>query len=834
MPHGAGKVAASGEDKAVLRHASRNLTRLAAVSALGLATAAPLPAAAQSAQSDRAIAAQVDAVLSRMTLPHKIAQLIEPDISTITPEDMRTYRFGSFLNGANSGPGGDLRAKPEKWLALADAMWAASSAPLPDGEPAVPTLWATDAVHGHGHLGGATIFPHNIGLGAAGDAALVRRIGAAVASEIAVTGIDWTFAPTLAVVGDVRWGRSYESFGSDPASVARLGAAMVEGLQGEKGTAGFLDQHHVLATMKHFLGDGGTGGKDEGDTRGDLATLIATHAPPYRAAIAADGQTVMASFSSVNGEKMHGNKALLTGLLRDQLGFGGLVVGDWNAQGQLPGCTNRDCPQALNAGLDIYMVPEDWRGLIDSLRREVSDGTIPMARVDEAVRRVLTVKARYGLFAKPRPSARALAGQWSLLGSAEHRDLAREAVARSLVLLRNAGVLPIRASANILVAGSAADSVARQSGGWTINWQGGADFPNSDFPGATSIYAGIAAAARAGGGSAVLSRDGSYGRRPDVAVVVYGEKPYAEYAGDIPDLALRDDEGLRLLRHFRAEHIPTVAVLLSGRPLWAAREMAEADAFVAAWLPGSEGEGLADVLIGDAAGHPRRDFTGRLPFAWPASCASGGASLFAVGEGGSYARPPQNRAGTIECATFAPTHPGTATLFDRFLAAGANASATDSTGSRDLPRFTGASTDRSLEVVAFDAATQEDARRVVWHRPATLGLQFAPAALPPAGGVLHLDVRLAAAPRAPLVLSADCAGCTASVDLAPTLSALAGKGWATLDVPLACLAPGGPGAVRLRSAAPLELEVRQIAAIARAPNAATARCNGPFAPPQPD
>lgn len=789
--------------------AQRQQWGLAALGALALAYGS-VPVRAAPASFD----AQVDALVARMSLEHKVAQLIQPDISTITPDDMRAYRFGSFLNGANSGPGGDLRAKPAAWLALADAMWAASAAPLANGEPAIPTLWATDAVHGHGHLGAATIFPHNVGLGATRDAGLVRRIGAVAASEIAATGIDWTFAPTLAVVGDVRWGRSYESFGSDPALVSTLGAAMVEGLQGEKGTAQFLDQAHVIATMKHFLGDGGTGGKDEGDTRGDIATLIATHGAPYRAAIAAGGQTVMASFSSINGEKMHGNRALLTGLLRDDMGFDGLVVGDWNAQGQLPGCTNADCPKAVNAGLDIYMVPDDWRALYAALLREVRDGTVPMARLDTAVRRILRVKAHYGLFDKPRPSARALAGNWGLIGAPDHRALAREAVARSLVLLGNTGVLPLRASAHILVAGRAADSVARQAGGWSINWQGGADFPNSDFPGATSIYAGIAAAAHAGGGSAVLSPDGSYADRPDVAVVVFGEKPYAEYAGDIPDLALRDEEGLGLLRKFRAAHIPTVAVLLSGRPLWTGREMAEADAFVAAWLPGSEGEGVADVLVGDAAGHPRRDFSGRLPFAWPATCAPGGAALFAVGEGGSYAAPPARRAAAQDCAALAPARKGVTVLFDRFLAQGANASATDATGSRDLPRLTGASTDRSIEAAAFDSATQEDARRVVWHRAATLGLQWPASAAVPANGVVHMTVRLATAPQARVALSGDCPGCTQAVDLAPLLRDRAGKGWAAIDVPLACLGGTRPGGIRLRADAPLTLEFREISVVA--------------------
>ena len=403
--------------------------------------------------------ATIDGLLARMSLERKVAQLIMPDIASVTPVDMRAYRFGTILNGGNSGPGGNDKAPPAEWLALADAFWDASVAPLPGGEPAIPVLWATDAVHGHSNLGEATIYPHNIGLGATRDPALIERIGAATAAEIAVTGIDWTFAPTLAVATDDRWGRTYESYSQDPALVAILGEAMIRGLQGNPGTPGFLDDRHVLATAKHFFADGGTGGKDRGDARGGLAELKSIHAAPYKPAIAAGVQTAMASFSSVNGEKMHGSRTFLTEYLRGELGFDGVVVGDWNGHGELAGCTNADCPRALLAGLDIYMVPEDWKALHARLVAQVRDGTIPASRLDQAVRRILLLKQRYGLFAKPRPSARALAGNWQVLGSPEHRALAREAVRKSLVLLKNDGVLPLKASAKVLVAGADRKSV---------------------------------------------------------------------------------------------------------------------------------------------------------------------------------------------------------------------------------------------------------------------------------------------------------------------------------------------------------------------------------------
>ncbi|MFN9632411.1 MAG: glycoside hydrolase family 3 protein, partial [Erythrobacteraceae bacterium] len=500
---------------------------------------------------------------------------------------------------------------------LADEYWEASSAPLSGGEPVIPALWATDAVHGHANVIGATVFPHNIALGATGDADLIRRIGAATAVEIEVTGIDWTFAPTIAVARDDRWGRTYESYGEDPALVARLGAAMVEGLQGRPGEPGFLGKGKVAATAKHFFGDGGTAqGVDLGDVNGDLDALMAIHAAPYPAAIGAGVASVMASFNSINGTKMHGNTPLLTGELRGNLGFGGLVVGDWNGHGQVEGCTNADCAAALLAGLDVYMVPEDWKALHASLVRQVKNGTIPMSRLDEAVLRVLRLKQALGSFAGAvTPSARALGGKWELLGSAEHRAVAREAVAKSQVLLKNHGVLPLKPGARIEVAGSAADNIPQQAGGWSVTWQGGGDLTAADFPGATSIYAGIAAAARDAGSEAVLAKDGaSTTKKPDVAIVVFGEEPYAEFVGDRKDMAFRDEEGLNLLKAYSAKGVPTVAVFLSGRPLWMNRELNAADAFVAAWLPGSEGAGVADVLFG------KQPATGRLSFSWPAKC----------------------------------------------------------------------------------------------------------------------------------------------------------------------------------------------------------------------
>jgi beta-glucosidase len=780
--------------------------------------------AVQNPGEKAAVDKQINSLISRMSVERKIAQLIMPDISTITPDDMRKYRFGTILNGGNSGPGGNDLAPAREWLALADAMWAASTAPLPGKEPAIPFIWGTDAVHGHNNIRGATLFPHNVGLGATRDADLLERIGAATAAEIAVTGIDWTFAPTLAVATDTRWGRSYESFGEDPALVTRLGTANIQGLQGRPGTRGFLDQTRVIATAKHFIGDGGTGGKDRGDTRGNPTELKQVHGVPYPAAIAAGVQTVMASFSSVNGVKMHGNKELLTGTLRNEMGFAGLVVGDWNGHGELTGCTNTDCPQSLLAGVDVYMVPEDWKGLYATLLRQVRDGTIPVSRLDEAVGRVLRVKFAYKLFEKPRPAMRTLAGKWDILGSPGHRSLAREAVRKSLVLLKNEGVLPLRSSARVLVAGRAADNVARQAGGWSLTWQGGGTLTNLDFEGATSLYSGIAAAMAEGKGQAILSVDGSYTERPDVAVIVFGEEPYSEFVGDRDDLALRDEEGLELLRKYRSQGIRTVAILLSGRPLWMNRELEAADAFIAAWLPGSEGAGVADLLVGDSAGKPRYDFTGRLSFAWPAQCTARGALLAPAGAGWSYRTPPPPRTLDTVCGSLARDYSGGLRLFERGQNPQVAASIEDRGGAVALTNLVGNGAADALRITAFDRNAQEDARRLTWATRAKLKLDWKGAILP-ANARLVLNIQTGARPASKLLLEPIGVENGKSVDLTSSIELVAGKGWRRIAVPLICLGADMPRGLTLEADGPIQFEIDSIGI---APDAGPADCKAPF------
>ncbi len=566
---------------------------------------------------DPEVERRVSAILEGMSVEEKVGQLIQAEILHVTPEDIRDYHLGSVLNGGNGGPGGDEYAPAAEWLKLADTFWAASM-DAADGKQAIPILWGLDAVHGHTNVVGATIFPHNIGLGATRNPELVRRIGEVTAREIAVTGQDWDFSPTVAVARDDRWGRAYESYSEDPEIVAAYAGEMVRGLQGDPGTAEFLDPSRVLATAKHFLGDGGThGGKDQGDNLSSEEELRDVHGAGYVSAFEAGVQTVMASYNSWHGRKLHGYGELLTGVLKGRMGFDGFVVGDWNGHAQVAGCSNDSCAAAINAGVDMFMVPEDWKALYENTLAQARAGEIAAARLDDAVRRILRVKVRAGLFERGKPSSRPLAGKFELLGAPEHRAVARQAVRESLVLLKNnAGLLPLAPDQSILVAGDGADDVGKQSGGWTITWQGTGN-ERSDFPGATSIWEGIRDAVAAGGGTAVLSVDGRWEEKPDVAIVVYGEDPYAEFEGDRQTLDYEPAEDLELLRRLRGEGIPVVSVFLSGRPLWVNPEINASDAFVAAWLPGSEGAGVADVLLRAADGSVRHDFQGRLSFSWP-------------------------------------------------------------------------------------------------------------------------------------------------------------------------------------------------------------------------
>ena len=796
-------------------------------------TAGDWPEVASPFPADPELEQRVDALLASMTVEEKVGQIVQGDIASITPEDVRRYRLGSILAGGNSDPGGRYNAEPAEWLALADAFWEASM-DTGGGGKAIPVLFGIDAVHGQSNVVGATVFPHNIGLGATRNAELMREIGRVTAIETRVTGMEWTFAPTVAVPRDDRWGRAYEGYSESPEVVAEFAPAAVEGLQGRPGEPGFLDDHHVMVSVKHYVGDGGTvGGKDQGDTAVSEAELREVHAAGYPPAIAAGAQAVMASFNSFNGQKLHGHRGLLTDVLKERMNFDGFVVGDWNGHGQVPGCTNTDCAATFNAGLDMAMAPDSWRGLYESTLAHVQSGEIPMERLDDAVRRVLRVKFRMKLFDAPRPSERALGGKFELLGAPEHREVARRAVRESLVLLKNqGGLLPLAPGQRVLVAGDGADDLGKQSGGWTLNWQG-TGTTRADFPNADSIWDGLQAQVEAAGGSAELAVDGGYREKPDVAIVVFGEDPYAEFLGDLPNLLYKpgDDADLELIRGLKADGIPVVAVFLSGRPLWMNREINAADAFVAAWLPGSEGAGVADVLLRGADGEVRHDFSGRLSFSWPRRADHyrnnvGDADydpLFAFGHGLTYAddgdlEPLPEDSGVVAGADAAGPFfergvPGPGL---RLVVSGG-----DGQGA-DVLHPGVSSPDGHLAVSAVDHETQEGARRLAWSGPARAEL-LSPSPINLAhetgdGTLLVATLRVHALPgQGATTLAVRCGeGCEAELPIGDWLASLPRDEWVRAGVPLACLRAAGADTGRLdvpfavRSEAGLTLDVADV------------------------
>lgn len=581
---------------------------------------------------DPRLEARIDDILEHMTLEHKVAQMVQGELRHVTPEDVLRYRLGSVLNGGGSHPNGDRYSSITDWLDIADGYWEASMTNDLPHEP-IPLMWGTDAVHGHNNVVGAVLFPHNFGLGAARNPELMRGIGQATARQVIATGIDWTFAPTVAVAMDYRWGRSYESYGQDPDMVRRYAFEMVSAIQGDSDESRFTDGH-IISSIKHFVGDGGTtGGLDQGDTHLSEQELFDIHAQGYVGGLTAGAQTVMASFNSWNGDKLHGHHYLLTTVLKEQMGFDGFVVGDWNGHGHIPGCTNDHCAEAINAGVDMIMVPDDWEPFLLNTIADVREGIISEERIDDAVRRILRVKLRAGMFERPKPSQRRYAGDEAVLWGDDIRALSRDAVRQSLVLLKNQdNALPLVEGERILVVGDGVNDISRQMGGWSITWQG-TETNQSDFPNAISIADAIVMHGSELGSEVVVaeSLDGIEGQF-DKVVVVFGETPYAEFNGDRSHLVYKemDPDALKLLDAVRTYSDSVVSVYLSGRPMYANEEINASDAFVAAWLPGTEGQGVSDVLWGDY------DFTGRLPGVWPLSTSAHG-EMLGIGEGGSYA-----------------------------------------------------------------------------------------------------------------------------------------------------------------------------------------------------
>jgi beta-glucosidase len=579
---------------------------------------------------------QARRLLAQMTLEEKIGQMTQPDQSFLQNlDDIEKYHLGSLLSGGDSDPksGNDLTS----WTDLYDRYQSRAL----KTRLRIPLLYGVDAVHGHNNVLGAVIFPHNIGLGCTRNPKLVEQASRITAEEVRATGINWAFAPCVAVPQDIRWGRTYEGYSESPDVVKALGAAAVRGLQG-----GSLDSPlAVLACSKHFVGDGGTMygtgmlknprskeryPLDRGDTRVDEATLRKVHLPGYVTTLAEGVGSIMPSYSSWNGSKCSGDRKLLTNILKDQMGFDGFLISDYAALNELPGSYQDQIERSINAGMDMVMEPEKYREFFDGLRALATSGKVPMSRIDDAVTRILRVKLAMGLM-DPNRSPLADRKLHKTFGSPEHRAVARQCVRESVVVLKNdRGVLPLNKNARIHVAGKSADDVGNQCGGWTIQWQGKS---GGQMKG-TSILAGLRKLAP--GAQITNSLDGSGAQGAAVGVAVIGETPYAEFFGDRTDLRLAAAD-VAVVDALKNAGIPVVVVLISGRPIIVDAILDKADAIVAAWLPGTEGDGVADVLFGD------HKPTGKLSFTWPRGDSTslhlgdpGYRTLFPFGHGLTY------------------------------------------------------------------------------------------------------------------------------------------------------------------------------------------------------
>jgi beta-glucosidase len=766
------------------------------------------PTLTHAVKKDPAIEQKIDELLARMSVEEKVGQMVQPEIRHLTAQDVKDYHIGSVLNGGGSVPNGNRYSKAADWLAIADAYYVASMDES-DGKVAIPIMWGTDAVHGVGNIVGATLFPHNIALGATNNPDLIERIGEITATEIAVTGLDWDFSPTVAVARDDRWGRTYESYSEHPDLVRRYAGRMVEGLQGIANTSEFLAKTRVISTAKHFIADGGTlNGIDRGDSLVSEEELRDIHAAGYFSAIESGVQSVMASFNSWHGEHMHGHKYLLADVLKEKLGFDGLVVGDWNGHGFVAGSTVLNCPAAINAGLDIFMVPDpEWKTLFNNTVEQINSGVIPMARADDAVRRVLRVKLRADLWNKGLPSTRPLSGKDELLGAAEHREVARQAVRESIVLLKNKNkLLPLSPTANILVAGDGADNISKQTGGWSVNWQGTGN-TMADFPGATTIWMGIEAAVNAAGGNVTLNAEGNYTHKPDVAIVVFGEDPYAEMQGDVQNVLLKsgDTKDLELLRKLKADNIPVVALFITGRPLWVNRELNAADAFAVIWQPGTEGAGVADVIFTSKDGKQKYNTSGRLSFSWPkrpdqAPLNVGDENydpLFAYGFGLNYS---DSDSLSSELSEEGIQHQATTDVLELFKRRPMNPFTIMLEGkNNDRATLNGnIASVSSLTVTAVDRDVQEDARRAQWNGNgeglvalSALNRQVLSDYLH-SNSALIFDVKVDAAPKGKAKVRIGCGpSCYTEVELTEAFTAVAGQGWKTIKVDLVLFPDAG-------------------------------------------
>ena len=549
---------------------------------------------------------KVEQLVKMMTLEEKVGQMTQVDHRYLEKKsDIKKYFLGSLLSGGGSVPDTN---NVRSWVRMYNEYQSFAL----ETRLKIPIVYGIDAVHGHNNVLNATIFPHNIGLGCSNDEDLVRRISAATAREVQATGLDWTFAPCVAVAQDERWGRTYESFSEDPDIVTRLGNASIQGYQGSS-----LDQSNtILACAKHYVGDGntiyGTGmhGKiDRGDVLLDEKELRSKYIKPFKEAIDNNVGSIMVSYNSWQSEKLHGHKYLIDEVLKKEMKFKGFVVSDWAAIDEIDKDYKKSIIQAVNAGIDMVMVPgqfiesaNSYIDFIELLKESIQDGSIKMSRIDDAVSRILNIKYSMGLFEKPLKKFNKV----NDLGSDKNRAIARESVKKSVVLLKNNNILPIKNNTqNILVAGEHADNIGYQCGGWSIWWQGG----SGKITKGTSILDGIKSHTRKNI-NLNYSKSGDVDKNTDLIIVAIGEKPYAEMNGDRESLDLSKDD-IELVNKLSKSGKPIVMILISGRPMILEPILDKCDAILAAWLPGSEGAGISDVLFGDYSP------TAKLSFTWP-------------------------------------------------------------------------------------------------------------------------------------------------------------------------------------------------------------------------
>ena len=536
---------------------------------------------------------QISEIISQMTLQDKIGQMVLIDKKAITLDDVRRKSIGGVLSGGGGNPEENT---PEQWYEMVKEFQTAAL----DSKLKIPIFYGVDAVHGNGNLKGAVIFPHNIGLGATSDSLLVKQTAAATAREVKATGANWNFAPVLSMPEDYRWGRVYECFSSDQNIVAELGTSYIQGLQEES----------VLATPKHFIGEGQEDWEtskdyklDQGNLSMSINELKKKNLLPFQEAVAAGAMSIMVSRDSLNGEKISGNKYLLTDLLKNELGFKGFLVSDWGAVDQISDDYYRDIITSINAGMDMVMLPGEYDVFMNNITSAVNNDKISIARIDDAVSRILRAKKSIGLFEQPIPSKDLIKS----VGSKEHREIARQAVRQSLVLLKNDNqALPLTEPKNILIVGRAADDIGMQAGGWTIEWQGD--------HGDTTPGVSILDAFKKEFTNSVITYDPMAEKKltpkAEVGIVVVGEQPYAEGVGDRERLTL-SPEDLKRITSVKQNSDKVILIILAGRPLIIQDVLKDIDAVVMAWLPGTEGNGITDVLSG------KNNFTGRLPMVWP-------------------------------------------------------------------------------------------------------------------------------------------------------------------------------------------------------------------------